>query len=115
MKGRFFRGQLIGSCLTAIAILGGGNVPSAWAQTVINNEVDLTPLPQSQGSANDLTGTFAKDSAIWLGGVGGEGDIEATESEENPYEIRSRQPDDTIIQAPNAENPDQTRIQLGRF
>jgi len=115
MKGRFFRGQIIGSCLMAIAILVGSNIPSVYAQTVIDNEANLTPLPQSEGNATDLTGTFAKDSAIWLGGVGGEGDIEATESEENPYEIRSRQADNNSILLPNAENPDHTRIQLGQF
>ncbi|MEB3160639.1 MAG: hypothetical protein VKL20_04175, partial [Synechocystis sp.] len=84
MKGRFLCGQLIGSCLLAIAIVAGNSFQSTNAQTVTDVQT-LAPLPQSEGNANDLTGTFAKDSAIWLGGVGGEGDIEATENDDNPY------------------------------
>ena len=115
MKGLFWRWQLMGSCLLAIAVLGGGYFQRASAQTVMDNDATLIPLPQSEGNAADLMGTFAKDSAIWLGGVGGDGDIDATESDENPYQIRAGQSDQNLILLPNAEDPDQTRIRLGRF
>jgi hypothetical protein len=114
MKSIVGRWQLWGVGTLAIAVLGSGSLQSASAQTVTEIQT-LTPLPQSEGNARDLTGTFAKDSAIWLGGVGGEGDIEATESEENPYELRSQPSDNSLILLPDAKKPDQTRIQLGQF
>jgi hypothetical protein len=115
MKDLFLRWQLMGSCLLAIAIMEGGHFQPVSAQPLTNHPAPITPLPQSEGNASDLTGTFAKDSAIWLGGVGGEGDIEATDNEDNPYEIRSPQSDNNSIWLPNLENPYQTRIQLGQF
>ncbi|MGA1621726.1 MAG: hypothetical protein ACO36E_03240 [Synechocystis sp.] len=117
MKGFVLRGSLLGIGLVAIAIVGGSNLPQAFAQMIpdANPEDTLTPLPPSEGTARDLAGTFAKDSALWLGGVGGDGDIEATDSDENPYEIRSRHATPTVIQSPHRETPAQQRIQLGQF
>lgn len=114
MKGFVLRGSLLGIGLVAIAIVGSSHAQPTVAQGV-TQEQTLTPLPQSEGNAKDLAGTFAKDSALWLGGVGGDGDIDAIDSDENPYEIRSRHATPTVIQSPHRETPAQQRIQLGQF
>lgn len=112
------RGKLMGMAFMAIAGLVGGNVQAAWAQTT-TTVTDLPNLPQSEGNANDLAGTFAKDSAIWLGGVGGDGDIEATTTDDNPYEIRADQRDTATASSfslpPNQDGSVRSRIPLGDF
>ncbi|MFN5514874.1 MAG: hypothetical protein ACK5CA_09035 [Cyanobacteriota bacterium] len=78
-------------CLTAFTLvafalpLGAEPAPS-FEDSAVNS------LPLSEGSAQDLQGTLAKDASLWLGGVGG-GD-ELTEDEVNVYQIHQSEAED---------------------
>ncbi|QUS59843.1 hypothetical protein IQE94_16985 [Synechocystis sp. PCC 7339] len=97
--------------LTAIAF--GSAFP---VQAQMMTEENLNALPQSEGSAADLAGILPKDSALWLGGVGGEGDIDA-EGNYNPYEIRSDQLNGllTDIEQQQLLESSQLRLGIGSF
>ena len=118
MKRLIGREKLMGMALMAIALVGS-NAQGVWAQTTMTTVTDLPTLPQAEGNANDLAGTLAKDSALWLGGVGGDGDIEATTTVDDPYEIRTNNNDGAIV-SPSSLYPDQEgivrpRVPLGQF
>ncbi|AGF53392.1 slr0587 [Synechocystis sp. PCC 6803] len=92
-------------------------VSSVWpAQAQMMTEENLNPLPQSEGSAADLAGILPKDSALWLGGVGGEGDIDA-EGDYSPYEIRSDQFEGQLTEMEEQQllESSQLRLGVGRF
>ena len=85
---------------------------TAPALSQVRTKTDLPTLPTSEGSAEHLEGTLAKDGSLWLGGVGGDGDIEATETLESSYEIRS---DSEVIIVPGLTNEEDLRGAPGEF
>ena len=56
----------------SMVLLGGSEVVQANPDTMPNAP---KPLTVSEGTAQDLSGTLAKDASLWLGGVGGENDL----------------------------------------
>ncbi|MBE9174602.1 hypothetical protein IQ225_03415 [Synechocystis salina LEGE 06155] len=106
-------GRTITTALGLMAIAFGSALP---VQAQMMTEENLNPLPQSEGSAADLAGILPKDSALWLGGVGGEGDIDA-EGDYNPYEIRSDQLDGQLtgMEEQQLLESSQLRLGIGRF
>lgn len=99
--------------LGLMAIAFGSVLP---VQAQMMTEENLNPLPQSEGSAADLAGILPKDSALWLGGVGGEGDIDA-EGDYSPYEIRSDQFEGQLTEMEEQQllESSQLRLGVGRF
>jgi len=73
---------------------------------------NLNPLPQSEGNAQDLQGILPRDGALWLGGVGGDGDIDA-DGDYNPYEIRSDQLDGQLTGGPQQQLSESSQLRLG--
>ncbi|AIE75177.1 MULTISPECIES: hypothetical protein [unclassified Synechocystis] len=102
-------GQKVITGLGLMAIAVVVNVP---VQGQMMTEENLTPLPQSDGNAEDLAGILPRDSALWLGGVGGDGDIDA-ELDYSPYEIRSEQFNKQLMELEQQQLTERSQLRLG--
>ncbi|MBE9203953.1 hypothetical protein IQ218_11520 [Synechocystis salina LEGE 06099] len=102
-------GRKITISLGLMAIAFGSALP---VQAQMMTEENLNAPPQSEGSAADLAGILPKDSALWLGGVGGEGDVEA-QGDYNPYEIRSDQLEGQLTDQEQQQLLESSQLRLG--
>lgn len=95
--------------------LGAIAVVAPWpARADVMADPSGAVLPRTEGSAQDLQGTLAKDGSLWLAGVGGEGDIEDSQGED-PYTITKKsnlqpQPPHRLPLAPS-----QLQLSIGQF
>jgi hypothetical protein len=104
--------KLLTLCLTGLTLVAFA-LPLGAEPAPSFEDSDLNSLPLSEGSAQDLQGTLARDASLWLGGVGG-GDDDLTEDEANVYQIHQSEQEDGALQNLLTDG-DHPGAALGRF